>query len=63
MTTNATTDWRRLALELAERADELVKATKAVQRGWGMAPLAGGMLHANTERVEEVLRRVREVAR
>lgn len=62
MSTTTTTDWRKLALELAATADELAKAARAVQRGWDVAPLAGGMLHVNAQRVEHVLKRVKEAA-
>jgi hypothetical protein len=56
------TDWRELALELANVASELVTVANAAGDGWRVDPLVRGMLHNNCEAVDELVSRVRRAA-
>lgn len=58
MSTTTTTDWRTLALELADVAAELVTVSRAVSSGWRVDPLVCGMLNNNALAVAELVERV-----
>ena len=59
----AKTNWRELALELANVSAELVTVTEAAAAGgWRVDPLVRGMLTSNTTGVSEVVARVLEAA-
>jgi hypothetical protein len=57
------TDWRELALDLANVAAELATvARSAALDSWHVAPLVRGMLNNNAAGVMEAVERVREAA-
>ena len=59
----AKTNWRELALELANVSAELVTVTEAAAGGgWNVDPLVRGMLTSNATGVSEVVARVLEAA-
>lgn len=64
MTKNTTTDWRELALELANVASELVTVARAAadDSGWRVDPLVRGMLRNGCESVDEMVARVGRAA-
>lgn len=53
-----TTEWRQLALDLANVAAELVTVARAAGDGWRMDPLVRGMLNNNANGVSEIVDRV-----
>ncbi len=58
-----TTDWRELALDLANVASELATVAQAVASdSWRVDPLVRGMLNNNAQGVVEIVERVREAA-
>lgn len=59
---STTTDWRALALELANVAAELVTVARAAGDGWRVDPLVRGMLRNGCEAVDELLARVGRAA-
>jgi hypothetical protein len=61
-TTTTTTDWRALAVELADVAAELVTVSRAVSSGWRVDPLVCGMLNNNALAVGELVERVNAAA-
>lgn len=59
---STTTDWRELALELANVASELVTVARAAGDGWRVDPLVRGMLRNGCEAVDELVARVGRAA-
>ncbi len=61
---STTTDWRELALELANVASELVTVARAAadDSGWRVDPLVRGMLRNGCEALDEMVARVGRAA-
>jgi len=57
-----TTDWRELALDLANVASELATVANVAADGAGGDPWVCGMLRNNAAGVVEIVERVREAA-